>query len=82
MDKIKSGIIVILRRWSKMSVEFGGIWSGYDHLREELIDIGIVKSMAMIKKAMKELSIEKKVEFKPTYDSDNMLNGSGWFLCD
>ena len=64
------GILQIMKEnWSYNTGNFDAFWYGYEALKDCLYDIGIRNfSTNDLKKAMKELSKQKKVELRPSYD--------------
>lgn len=67
--------------WSDGRGEFDAYWFGYTDLQGELNRQGIKATVREIKKMMKQLAKENKVELRPTYDEDYKLCGRGWFAC-
>lgn len=76
------GVLEILtNKWGNLCGEFDAYWHGYDQLKDQLHEDGIIADVKEIKKAMKHLSSQDKVEMRPTYNQDYKLNGRGWFAC-
>jgi hypothetical protein len=82
MEVIKKAIIETLEKWDgKKShydhdiMECSGIWFGYKALAK---DTGF--ELKKLKKAMKELSNENKVQQLYTSSDESRIAGSGWFL--
>lgn len=67
--------------WSDGRGMFDAYWFGYKDLQDELKRQGITTTIPEIKKVMKQLAKENKVELRPTYDEDYKLCGRGWFAC-
>lgn len=77
-----AGILKVLRNdWGNRCGEFEAYWFGYEALKDQLHENGIVADVKEIKAAMKELSKQNKVELKETYDNEWRLCGRGWFAC-
>lgn len=77
-----AGILQIMKEnWTCKTGTFDAFWYGYEALSDCLYDKGIDVSISNLKKAMKELSKQGKVELKPTYDYDFKFSGRGWFAC-
>jgi regulator of replication initiation timing len=77
-----AGILDVLRNdWGNRCGEFEAYWFGYEALKDQLHENGIVAEIKEIKSAMKDLSKQNKVELKETYDNEWRLCGSGWFAC-
>jgi len=76
------GILDILRSdWGNRTGEFEAYWFGYDELKDQLHENGIMSEIKDIKLAMKDLSKQNKVELRPTYNDEWVLSGRGWFAC-
>jgi hypothetical protein len=77
-----AGILKILRSdWGNRTGEFEAYWFGYDALKDQLHENGIVSEIKEIKLAMRDLSKQDKVELKETYNDEWVLSGRGWFAC-
>jgi hypothetical protein len=77
-----AGILDILRNdWGNRCGEFEAYWFGYDALKDQLHENGIVAEIKGIKQAMKDLAKQNKVELKETYNDEWVLSGRGWFAC-
>jgi hypothetical protein len=77
-----AGILEVLRNdWGNRCGEFEAYWFGYEALKDQLHENGIIADNKEIKSAMKELSKQNKVELKETYDNEWRLCGRGWFAC-
>ena len=78
-----AGILEILRSdWGNLTIgEFEAYWFGYDALKDQLSENGIVSEIKDIKLAMKDLSKQNKVALRPTYNDEWVLSGRGWFAC-
>lgn len=82
MQEIKNKIIETLINWDNIKnykkdsvMEYIGVWFGYKFLSK---DTGY--SIKELKKAMKELSDEGKVQHLYTSSDESRIAGSGWFL--
>lgn len=79
---LPAGILDILRNdWGNRTGDFEAYWFGYDELKDQLHENGIIAEVKNIKTAMKDLSKQGKVELKETYNDEWMLAGRGWFAC-
>lgn len=77
-----AGILEVLRNdWGNRTGEFEAYWFGYDALKDQLHENGIVAEIKEIKQAMKDLAKQDKVELKETYNDEWVLSGRGWFAC-
>jgi hypothetical protein len=77
-----AGILEVLRNdWGNRCGEFEAYWFGYEALKDQLHENGIVADVKEIKSAMKELSTQNKVELKHTYNDEWQIAGRGWFAC-
>ena len=75
-----AGIWDILRNdWGNLSGEFEAHWLGYEALKIQLEENGIVSDIKKIKQSMKDLAKQGKVELKETYNDEWLLSGRGWF---
>lgn len=81
-DNHKLGIFIldVLIDWGNIGGEFDGYWLGYDSLKEALQEKGIECDIKRLKKEMKTLSEQNKVELRYTYNSDYKIAGRGWFI--
>lgn len=68
-------ILDVLIDWGNMGGEFDGYWLGYDSLKESLQENGIECDIKLLKKEMKILSEQNKVELRYTYNSDYKIAG-------
>jgi len=73
---VRQKILKVLQEWGKPTGMFDGMWKGYERLAD---DTGIY-DIKLLKKEMKILHKENKVELKPTYNDDGIINGRGWFI--
>ena len=79
---LSAGILEVLRNaWGNRCGEFEAYWFGYDALKDQLHENGIVSEIKDIKQAMKDLAKQNKVELKETYNDEWVLSGRGWFAC-
>src|SRR5690554_3686266 len=77
-----AGILDVLRNdWGNRCGGFEAYWFGYDALKDQLLENGIVAEIKGIKQAMKDLAKQNKVELKETYNDEWLLSGRGWFAC-
>jgi hypothetical protein len=77
-----AGILEVLRNdWGNRCGEFEAYWFGYNALKDQLHENGIVSEIKEIKQAMKDLAKQGKVELKETYNDEWVLSGRGWFAC-
>jgi hypothetical protein len=81
MDEIKNKIIQTLNSWNEGHpfkeglMEYTACWKGYRRLSK---DTG--EDVKILKKAMKSLKEEGKVELLHTSNDESRVAGSGWFL--
>jgi hypothetical protein len=77
-----AGILDVLRNdWGNCGGEFEAYWFGYDALKDQLHENGIVSEIKEIKQAMKDLAKQGKVKLKHTFNDEWVLSGRGWFAC-
>ena len=78
MKTIKTKIIKTLKDWNTdLHSDFEAIWKGYKQLSVET-----KTDVKTLRKAIKELSDEGKIELLHTACCESRVSGSGWFLVD
>ncbi len=77
-----AGILEILRNdWGNRAGEYEAYWLGYDTLKDQMHENGIIAEIEDIILAMNDLSKQNKVVLKDTYNNEGVLSGRGWFAC-
>ena len=77
-SETKERVMKVIKGWSAETTGgFDGYWHGYEMLCDET-----GAPVSELKRIMKELSKDGCVELRPTYNTDGVLCGRGWFATD